>query len=238
MPVLTFETTLEKIFCLTPTVRTFRVRFEGGKGFPFRPGQFAMVHIPGQEKVHKKPYSINSAPYETGYLDLCVKFVEGGLATKWFWERKEGEKMTIGGPYGNFLMKEPMDYDPIFIATGTGLAPLRSMIRQGYHDGKFSRDRQITLIFGVRYENEVFYDDEFRTLEREQKNFRFVPTISRPKDWTGEKGYVQDVLKRLIQKPVNKQIYVCGLTPMINAVEKTALAIGFDKKQIHHEKYA
>lgn len=243
MPVELFDTVLEKIFVLTPTVQTFRFRYKDGRGFAFKPGQFAMVHIPGPDKpdtgkVLKKPYSINSSPFEVGFIDLCVKFVEGGFATNWFWERKEGEEFKIGGPYGNFLMKEPIDYDPIFIATGTGLAPLRSMIRQGYHDHQFPSDKKVTLIFGVRYENEIFYADEFRALEKEHPNFQFIPTISRPKDWQGEVGYVQDKLKQHITNATGKMIYVCGLSPMIKAVEETALAIGFDKKQIHYEKYA
>src|SRR3989338_3233695 len=153
MPVEVFDTVLEKIFTLTPTVRTFRLRYKDGRGFAFKPGQFAMDHIPGSDKVLKKPYSINSSPFEVGFIDLCVKFVDGGFATNWFWERKEGEEFKVGGPYGNFLMKEPVDYDPIFIATGTGLAPLRSMIRQGYHDRIFPPERKVTLIFGVRYEH-------------------------------------------------------------------------------------
>ncbi len=237
MPLETLETRLEKIFYLTPSVRTFRLRFVGGKGFPFQAGQFSMVHIQGEDKVHKKPYSINSSPFEEGYIDLCIKFIEGGFATNWFWNLQEGAIIPAAGPYGNFLLKEPIDYDPIFIATGTGLAPLRSMLRQGYHSGQFTNARQVTLIFGVRYDDELFYADEFREMEKQHPNFRFIPTISRPKAWSGEVGYVQDKLKKYVSDPQGKQIYVCGLTPMINAVEQTALEMGFDKKQIHYEKY-
>ncbi|MBI3540733.1 MAG: oxidoreductase [Deltaproteobacteria bacterium] len=234
MPLEPIKTRLEKIFHLTSTVRTFRFRFPEGKWVPFKAGQFCLIHVPQEEKLLKKPYSICSAPTEEGYVDLCVKLVEGGYTTNWFWGLKEGDEVTLTIPYGGFVMKEPLEDDLIFVATGTGLAPLRSMIKTLLHQGF---KKQITLIFGVRYENEIFYEDEFRKLEKEHANFCFIPTISRPKEWKGETGYVQNVLKKYITAPKGKQIYMCGLIPMIDAVQAAALEIGFDKKVIHFEKY-
>lgn len=234
MPLAPVQTKLEKIFDLTSTVRTFRLRFPEGKWIPFKAGQFCMVHVPKEGKILKKPYSICSAPFEAGYLDLCIKLVEGGYTTNWFWKLKEGTEIPVTIPYGGFLIKEPIDYDFVFVATGTGIAPLRSMIKSLLRDGC---QRQIILIFGVRYENEILYQDEFRQLEKEHKNFRFISTISRPKNWTGEIGYVQEKLKKYVTDPKGKQIYVCGLVPMIEAVQTAATEIGFDKKTVHFEKY-
>jgi ferredoxin-NADP reductase len=234
MPLEPVATKLEKIFELTPTVRTFRLRFPEGKWIPFKAGQFCMVQVPKEGKIVKKAYSICSAPFEQGYVDLCIKLVEGGHATNWFWKLNEGDALTLTVPYGGFVMKEPLDYDFVFIATGTGLAPLRSMIKTLLRDGC---RRPMLLLFGVRYENEVLYGNEFLELEKIHPNFKFIPTISRPKDWKGEVGYVQDKLKKFVTDPVGKQIYVCGLIPMIEAVQKAAEEIGFDKKQIHFEKY-
>lgn len=234
MPLEPVVTKLEKIFELTPTVRTFRFRFPEDKWIPFKAGQFCMVHVPKELKPLKKAYSICSAPFEEGYLDLCIKLVEGGYATNWFWRLKEGDEITLTIPYGGFTIKEPLDYDFVFVATGTGLAPLRSMIKTLLREGC---GRPMTLIFGVRYENEVLYADEFRELEKKHPNFKFIPTISRPKDWKGEVGYVQEKLKKYVTDPKGKEIYVCGLIPMIEAVQKAAEEIGFDKKQVHFEKY-
>ena len=74
-------------------------------------------------------------------------------------------------------------------------------------------------------------------MAREQKGFHYIPTVSRPKEWKGETGYVQETLKKLVANPNGKRIYVCGLIPMIEAVEKAAAEIGFDKKAVHFEKY-
>lgn len=234
MPLEPVTTRLEKIFHLTDTVKTFRLQFPQGKWIPFRAGQFCMVHLPKEGKIMKKPYSICSAPFEEGYLDLCIKLVEGGYATNWFWKLKEGTEIPVTIPYGGFLIKEPIDYDFVFVATGTGVAPLRSMIKTLLREGC---RRQMLLIFGVRYENEILYEEEFRQMEKECKNFIFIPTISRPKNWTGEVGYVQEKLKKYVTDPKGKQIYVCGLVPMIEAVQAAATEIGFDKKSVHFEKY-
>lgn len=235
MPLEPITTRLEKVFDLTPTVKTFRLRFPQGKSVSFKAGQFCSVHIPQEEKVLRKPYSIASAPYEEGYLDLCIKLVEGGYATNWFWELKEGAEVVITIPYGGFLLKQPIDYDPVFIATGTGLAPLRSMIKELF---KNNFQRETWLIFGVRYEDELLYDNEWKELAAAHKNFHYVPTVSRPRQkGTEEVGYVQEALKKHISSPAGKAIYVCGLIPMIQAVEKAAAEIGFDKAHVHFEKY-
>ncbi len=229
--------TVEKIWKLTPTVRTFRMRYTSGQGFSFKSGQFSMIEVPDGEKIKKKAYSIASSPFETEYVDLCVKLVEGGLATTWFWSLNEGDQVRLAGPYGKFVLPEPIENDLIFIATGTGIAPFRSMIRNVYHENP-QYDGEIWLIFGVRYEDEILYDDEWKALAAQYPNFHYVPTISRPKEWSGEQGYVQEKLKKYISSPEGKQIYVCGLSPMVNAVQETALGMGFDDKQVHFEKYA
>lgn len=232
-----YTTTLEKIFYLTPTVRTFRLRFPNGKGFPFVPGQFCMVDVPADDgRVKKKAYSIASPPHESEYLDLCIKLVEGGFATTWFWTLKEGDTVNLGGPYGNFVLPNPINEDLVFVATGTGLAPFRSMLHTLYREGQ-DFDREIWLIFGVRYEDEVLYDDEWQAHVKTQPKFHYIPTISRPENWDGEVGYVQEKLKKYITSLTNTRIYVCGLVPMIEAVEKTAIEMGCDLKQIHFEKY-
>jgi ferredoxin-NADP reductase len=147
MPLEPIKTKLEKVFQLSDTVRTFRFRFPSEKWVPFKAGQFCMVHVPHDGKTLKKPYSICSAPFEVGYVDLCIKLVEGGFTTNWFWGLKEGTEVTLTIPYGGFLIEEPIDYDFVFVATGTGVTPLRSMIKTLLHDGC---QRPITLLFGVR----------------------------------------------------------------------------------------
>jgi len=232
-----FTTRLEKVIDMgVQETRHFKLVFEPGTVFDFDPGQFVNIiaQLPGREAPLKRPYSIDSPPYEKGYIDLVWKRVEGGLMTNHLWTFKEGGKLTVQGPLGRFGFKKPLPSRLVFVATGTGIAPFRSMIRQLFKDGT---DREVWLIFGNRYETDILYDEEWKELAVKHSNFHYVSTISRPQHWTGEKEYVQKLLPKYLKTPAGTHVYICGLTNMINEVQKTALEMGFTKEQILFEKY-
>ena len=232
-----FTTRIDKVLDLgVQETRHFKLVFEPGTVFDFEPGQFvnSMAPAPDQEKIIKRPYSIASPPYEKGYLDLVWKRIEGGFMTNYFWKLKEGDSLQIQGPLGRFGFKKPLAKRVVFVATGTGIAPFRSMIFQLLKDGT---DRDVWLIFGNRYETDILYEDEWKDLASRHPNFYFVPTISRPKVWSGETAYVQKILPKYIDSPRDTHLYICGLTNMITEVQKTAQEMGFAKDQILFEKY-
>ncbi|MBI2081984.1 MAG: FAD-dependent oxidoreductase [Deltaproteobacteria bacterium] len=244
MPLEPITATLEQVVDLTPTVKHFKIGFPRGNRPTFQAGQFCSIHIPeicGLDSKTGKPlrraYSIASPPHEEGFVDLCIKRVEGGPATNWLWQQEEGASVLVSIPYGKFLMKEPVNYTPVFVATGTGIAPLRSMLFDLYYKKGLATGQEVWLIFGVRHDDEILYQDEWKKLEKDHKEFHFIPTVSRPKKWPGEVGYVQDKLKKFITDPMGKEIYICGLGAMVKAVQETALSIGFKKEQIHFERY-
>lgn len=231
-----FVTTIESITEMgVQDTRHYKLAFAPGTVFEFEAGQFFNAMIPNEVKVIKRPYSIASSPNWKGFLDLCIKKVPGGLATEYIWTLKQGDKLEIQGPLGRFcLSHKPLPKRVVFISTGTGIAPFRSMI----HDLLEKKaDVEIWNIFGNRYEEDVLYKEEFEELERKHTNFRNVFTVSRPKKWTGETQYVQHMLTKYITSPEGTNIYICGLTNMILEVERTALEAGFTKQQIHYEKY-
>ena len=229
-----YLTTLERIEVLTPSVRSFFLRLPTGQKLEFAPGQFVSVHLSKAGKTIRKPYSIASPPIDPTLLELCIKRVEGGFVSNTFFSFAPGATIPIDGPDGVFILKKPVDSDLFFIGTGTGIAPLRSMIQWLFHIG-FSRE--VFLLFGVRNENEILYEKEFRKLEENHSHFHFIPTISRPVHWKGEKGYVQEKLEALIGNPDGKRVYICGLSAMVNGVREKLKSIGFDRKEIAYEKY-
>ena len=231
-------TTLTQLKNLSATVRHFRFTFQPGGGFDFKAGQFLMLHVPKEGEVVRRAYSICSAPHDTGATEIVVKLVEKGLASNYLFGLKERAPVTIDGPYGAFVLPTPSPKELVFVCTGTGIAPFRSQIQTLFKQGT---DAKLTLIFGVRYEDEILYEEEWRALERQHANFRFIPTISRPrnapKPWTGEVGYVQEKVKVYVPVGPEKAVFICGLWDMISAVEKTCFELGFVKKQIHYERY-
>ena len=232
-----FTTTIEKIANMgVQETRHFKLVFEPGTLFDFEAGQFANVLVPEtpEHKALKRPYSIASPPIWKGFFDLCWKRVEGGIATNYMWTLKEGDKLQIQGPLGRFVVKQPLPKTIIFVSTGTGIAPFRSM----FHvllDTK--APCEIWNIFGNRYDEDILYQKEFEDLAAKHPNFHNVFTVSRPKTWKGETQYVQFMLKKHIPDPKDKHVYICGLTNMINDVQKTAAEMGFTKDQIFFEKY-
>ena len=232
-----FDTQIEKILNLgIQDTRHFKLVFEPGTVFDFDPGQFVNIiaQPPACEKPIKRPYSIDSPPYEKGFIDLVWKRVEGGLMTNYLMTMKEGDKLTVQGPLGRFGLKQPVPQRLVFVATGTGIAPFRSMIKQLFKDGT---NRDVWLIFGNRYDSDVLYQEEWEGLAKQHSNFHFVATVSRPKQWKGETAYVQELLPKYITSPQNTHVFICGLTDMIMAVQQKALETGFTKDQIIFEKY-
>ena len=98
-------------------------------------------------------------------------------------------------------------------------------------------NKEIWFFFGVRYENAILYEEEWKKLAAEYPNFHYIQTVSRPEKWTGEKGYVQEKIKKYITDGSGLDNYICGLPKMVDDVRETCLAMGFLKEKIHVEKY-
>lgn len=225
---------LAKIDELSSTVRNFHFEFREKPRFDFESGQFVMVEVPREDKTVRKPYSIASPPHWPDKIELCIKKVEGGYVSTYFFNLDVGYIMPMEGPLGVFRLKKPYPERLVFVATGTGVAPLRAMIHSLLNEGHAGK---ITLILGIRYENEILFDVEFRKLAEERSNFEYLPTISRPEKWQGAKGYVQDRIRQHFADPQGIQIYACGLVPMINSLKETLIELGYPKQALHFERW-
>lgn len=235
MPATTYRATVERIESLSYNVREFRCKLIEPPELPFQAGQFIIVNVPKAGGTVKRAYSIASPPHDARAVELCIQHVEGGAASTYFWGLKEGDPVSLSGPHGTFLLKQPLDYDPVFIATGTGVAPLRGMIKHLVHQS-FARD--MWLFFGCRYEHSLLYETEFRMLASARPTFRYMPTISRPKEWRGAVGHVQQTFQQHITDFSNKEIYLCGWLEVVKAVCKDLEGFGVPKEKLHYEEWA
>lgn len=209
--------------------------FPPGTDFDFIPGQFVSVRYPHDGKLIRRAYSIASPPAFKDHIDLCLKLVHDGVVTPWLWTFKGDEQIQIQGPYGKFILPGEIDFDPVFVATGTGIAPFRSMIHTLLKNGF---ERKLMLLFGVRYENMIPYTEEWLALKERYPNFIYIPTISRPSaGWKGEQGYVQTKVEKFFGSPEGKRVYICGLNEMIQAVKEACLKTGYAPAQIFYERY-
>ena len=148
-----------------------------------------------------------------------------------------GETISFQGPFGDFTLRPPLR-DTVFIATGTGVAPFRSMLHWLLAEKERHQDRQFWLLFGARRQQDLYYRDEFEQLAMEHGNFHFEPTLSRAEeDWPGLRGYVQQHLGEIVGMRTDMHAYICGLEKMVQANRDLLKTLAWDRKSIRYEKY-
>lgn len=222
---------------LAPEVHHFEFELPGIETFHFTPGQFVSVIERVDGKEITRAYSIAS-PRDGNRFELCLNRVEDGIVSPYLFDLQPGDEVELGEPLGYFTLRHP-GHRAVFIATGTGIAPFRSMLL----DHLPRTQPRITLLFGVRYERGLLYRDELERLQREYKSFRFMPTVTRPTGkWAGRIGRVQQHLDEALaiqsyEDPSTVDVYICGLKEMVDDVRRELKSRGFDRKQIIFEKY-
>lgn len=218
---------------LAPEVRHFVFEVAETDRVHFAPGQFVSVteKIAGREVT--RAYSIASPP-DGKRIELCLNRVATGLISPHLFGLHPGDSVRVSAPLGHFVPRNPLR-DSVFVATGTGIAPIRSML---HHVLSRGTERLLTLLFGARYASGLLYRQEFETLAREHANLIFLPTLSRPgDDWSGRRGHVQEHLDDALSGSRDVDVYICGLKAMVDDVRAVLKQKGFDRKHIIHEKY-
>lgn len=223
---------LEAAAMLSPSVRHLVLRTEDGAPYTYLPGQWVKLYLPGLER----DYSIASAPSAArpDRIELIVTQVEGGPGSTELHRLPIGTTIDTLGPNGLFFREEHERRHPaLFVATGTGLAPLRAMLEDALARGE-SAPR--TLLFGARTEDDLLFRAELEAL-RARGLLRYEPTLSRAGEaWRGRRGYVQAHVRELV--PADAHVYVCGLTRMITEVRKVLRTeLGLSRTQVHSERY-
>jgi ferredoxin-NADP reductase len=263
----TFTARLDRKECISESSQCYHFEFviDELESFPYAAGQFvSAVAEDDKGKQQTRAYSIASAA-RANRFDLCVNRVEGGFFSNHLADLPDlpvGGKIQVHGPHGYFTLHDPIT-DSIFIATGTGVAPMRGFVQWLFPEGGPDRSegKDIWLVYGTRYETEIYYRDEFEALARLHPNFHYIVTLSRaPETWTGLRGYVQDYVAKiveeraarlglpLVQLPPDPAIpakelsfdayaYICGLNNMVTGVRDKLAGYGWHRKQIIFERY-
>lgn len=200
---------------------------------PYLPGQFVSFSRAFGDKTVTRAYSTASPP-DGNRFELCLNRVHDGHFSPFLFDMQPGATVEMKGPLGYFTWKHPAS-DSILVATGTGIAPFRAMAKAYLEAGG---DREISLVFGVRYEASLLYRDEFEAMQATYPNFRFLPTLSRPEpSWNGGTGHVQSHVLQLLGERRDMDVYICGLKAMVDDMRTQLKALGLDRKRIIYEKY-
>lgn len=203
----------------------------------FIPGQFFSIKIIDNEgKAQYRSYSIANHPNDPNdTIRLVIKILKGGLASEYFQKKSIGDEIEIKGPAGFFAYKSADNQQTYLVCTGTGIVPLMTMLQdQLINKGN---NNNITLIFGNRYNSDIFWEDKLKDLKTKYSNFNYELTFSRPdNDWTGHKGYSQELLTDDVDYK-NSHFYLCGIPQMIEDTKSFLIAKGAPKENIFEEKY-
>lgn len=185
---------------IRPYPSLVRIAVETDEPIDFVAGQYLGVRYGGTTRV----YSIASSPAREN-LKFCIRRVPGGRLTPTLSADLEpGDGVTLRGPFGDFVMEPPSGRDLVFLATGTGVAPFKSMLDICFEQGRETyrgETRDVWLFLGCAWADDLPYREAFRALERDHKAFHFVPTLSRERclsSWDGETAYVQHVLGKYV----------------------------------------
>lgn len=234
----TFEAHVLRSIALSEFTRHLELEVVGTTKFAFVPGQWLSVkaNTPDGEEI-TRAYSIASPPSENGHIAFCLNRVEDGFMSNHLCNLNEGEKVTFQGPFGDFILRPPLR-DTVFIATGTGVAPFRSMLHWLLADNEHHQGREFRLLFGARSEQDIYYREEFEQLAAKHGNFHFLPTLSRADEtWKSLRGYVQQHLGEIVGMRNDMHAYICGLDKMVRANRDLLKSLGWDRTSIRYEKY-
>jgi len=199
----------------------------------FVPGQFlSLTRQIGEDEI-TRAYSIASEPNGASFA-FCANLVPEGHFSPFLFHMKPGDEIDFKGPYGGFILRRPVS-DSIFVATGTGIAPFRAMVQPAL---RANPDRRFTLVFGVRHEQGLLYNDEWMALAREFGNFEYLPTLTRPPEhWTGRAGRVHAHVAEVLGERPDVDVYICGLKEMVDELRAHLKSAGLDRKRMIYEKY-
>ncbi|HUU43518.1 MAG TPA: 2Fe-2S iron-sulfur cluster binding domain-containing protein [Planctomycetota bacterium] len=231
---------VEKITDLTHDMKGLRIRLVEPDTIEFETGRYIQLETPAYgdnpEAVYRA-YSIASPPSEQHAIELIIRLVPEGICTTWvFTILKEGDGVRFNGPYGKFGLTDT-EREMVWIAGGSGLAPFRGMIR---HLKEKKIARKCTFFFGALAKRDLFLVDELHALEKEMKNFRFIPALSEPADddhWDGETGLITEVVDRNTDDLSEAECYLCGSGGMIKASIKVLEAKGAKKERIYYDAF-
>jgi phenol hydroxylase P5 protein len=237
LPVRDFGGTVSRIENLTPTIKGVWVKLDDAECMRFQAGQYINLHIPGEHA--SRAFSLANAPSNGGEVELNIRLVPGGKATTWVHEElKAGDEVKIAGPYGRFFVRKSTNVPPIFLAGGSGLSSPKSMILDLLEEGC---ELPITLVYGARSRDELYYHEEFEQLAAKHANFSYVPVLSNEPDgsgWTGKRGFVHEAAKQHFDNDFrDHKAYLCGPPVMIDACITTLMQGRLFERDIYTEKF-
>lgn len=231
-PARTWPARIQQIERILDDVIKVTLRLPPTAKLRYLPGQY--INVLGPDGL-KRAYSIaNAAPGAVGPIELHIRAVEGGaMSAYWFGRAQVNDLVRLHGPLGTFFLREAVGEHVVFLATGTGIAPVKAMLEQLAETPTEKRPRSITVYWGCRHSHEHYWAPAGEALA-----VRFVPVASRPPEaWLGARGHVQDVFLADAPDLSRTWVYACGSNDMIESAQRQLLDAGLPARRFHSDAF-
>ena len=222
-------TKVNSLELLSEDIIQVKLRLKPSSNFVFLEGQF--IDIIGPNSI-RRSYSIASISSNKEITLLIKRVINGEFSNYWFNEVTSNDLLRIEGPKGTFFLRDrakPL----VFLATGTGIAPIISILDRLDSDPDFNQTESISLFWGNRMQQDFVWKPNFKKI-----NVDFYPIISRKDDeWKGEIGYVQDVALRISSDTHKINVYACGASSMINSAKASFVGAGLSENDFYSDAF-
>ncbi len=235
IPVKILPARVEGMEKLSHDVMLVKLKLPESQRLQYLAGQYIEILL---RDGRRRAFSIANAPHDDDYLTLHIREVPGGYFTHYvFHKMKERDLLRIEGPHGGFYLREDSDRPIIMMAGGTGFGPCKAMIE---HAIEIGLQRPIHLYWGVRARDDLYMDDLARQWVKNHANIEYTPVLSEPAprdDWSGDTGWVHEVVAEQNPDLSGHDVYLCGPPPMIEAGKKAFIEQGLPSERLYFDSF-
>ncbi len=216
MPIKMLPCRVQKMDLLAPDVMRLRLKLPANERLQFLAGQYMDILL---RNGTRRSFSMANPPHDDEFIELHLRNYGGPFSEQVFTRMKEKDILRFEGPFGTFFLREAGAKPIVFLASGTGFAPIKAMIEHALHAGI---ERPMTLYWGCRVRSDLYLNDLAERWSTEH-GLRYVPVLSEalPADeWTGRTGFVHRAVMEDLPDLSEVQVYACGAPPMVEAAHR------------------
>ncbi|MES9881893.1 MAG: CDP-6-deoxy-delta-3,4-glucoseen reductase [Sedimenticola sp.] len=231
--IRTLPTKVERLEQLTGDVMRLYLSLPEGQRMPFLAGQYLDFIM---DDGHRRAFSMANAPHNDTVIELHIRHIDGGKFTGHvFSSMKVGDIQTIQAPMGGFYLREESERPLIFMAGGTGFAPLKAIIEHAIHTGL---NRPVHLYWGVRSSSDLYLNDLAQSWADSLKGFSYTPVLSEPEaGWSGTTGWVHEAVVADHPEMSRFDLYMSGPPPMVFAGKRAFIDAGILEENIYSDVF-
>lgn len=223
---VTYEATIERIDEMAPETRSFVLRLPAAPHFAFRPGQFISCLLPiGGELI--RPYSIASDPEDASRIEICLNLVPNGPGSHHLFSLEVGATVRFTGPWGTFILDGAPGAECVFIADGTGIAPIRPMLRRALAGAT----HPMRLHYRAPSAGHLLYGAELEAAACTHENFTFAPLLGG--------SLVEEIARHYVSgdSDRSRRFYICGVGDIVPHLRDLLRRSGYERRAVQYEKW-